>query len=215
MKNYWQALPPGTRFLATLHALGFLGILLLRVAAGVDLTGWIALDGSALNGFQVWRLLTYHLVGGDPLNAFFGTLFILFVGPGVERAWTPTRMIGHYIACGIASGVVLAWILRNYQVGILTNSGAILGLVVPWFLINRFQRFQLFANGPDISAAAGAMLWAACVVAPFGLSCGWRLTPGIIAGAPVGWALIRVHDLLADRRVRAAGSAPRGSRLEL
>ncbi len=215
MKTFWQALPPGTRFLASLHALGFLAIVLLRAIAGVDLATWLALDGSALRGFQVWRLLTYCLVGGDPLNAFFGTLFILFVGPGVERAWTSARMMGHYAGCGIASGIVLAWILGDSPVGIVTNSGAILGLLVPWFLINRFQRFQLFMGGAEISAAAGAILWAACIIAPFGLSCGWRLTPGIAIAAPVGWALIRIRDLLADRRIRAASSAPRGSRLEL
>ncbi|MBX3744699.1 MAG: rhomboid family intramembrane serine protease [Verrucomicrobiae bacterium] len=215
MKAFWQSLPPGTRLLASLHALGFVALALLRALTGLDLGTALALDASALSGFQVWRLVTYCLVSGDPLNAFFGSLFILFLGPGVERAWSPARMIIHYLACGVASGVILAWILRHGPGGILTNAGALLGLLVPWFLLNRFQRFHLFFGSAEVSAATGALIAAACIVAPFALSCGWQLTPGIAAAAPASWLILLVQTTLHDRRTRTAAQRPRMGRLEL
>lgn len=215
MKAFWYSLPPGTKFLATLYLLGFLAIFLLRSATGIDLSTAIAVDGSALSGFQVWRLFTYCLVAGSPLDAVFGTLFILFLGPGVERYWSPTRFLTHFLASGVASGIVFAWILRNSPAGILTNAGALLGVLVPWFVLNRFQRWYLSLTSTDLPCSAATGIYAVCIVAPFALTCGWRLTPAVLASVPVSWLILRSQDMLSTRRTHAATGPSRASRIEL
>ncbi len=214
MTHFWRSIPNGTRALALISVLGFLAIFILRAATGFDLRNTIALDGSAVAGLQLWRLLTYALIPGDPLGAFFGTLFLVFLGPGVERRWSPAFFLSYFLTCAVVSGLVMLWILGNAAPALLTNSGALLGLVVAWYQINRFQRFLLF-GGPEVSAATAAIITALCIIIPVALGCGWILTPGIVSGAPVGWLFLRLHSLLSERRIQRRADRPRTSRLEL
>jgi membrane associated rhomboid family serine protease len=214
MHNFWRAIPNGTRALVLTSVLGFLAVVAGGRLTGIDLAGWISLDRSAVASLQVWRLATYALIPGDLISAFFGTLFLVLIAPGVERVWSPGFFLGYFLACAAVSGLVLLWILGDSPAGLLTNSGAVLGLLVAWVQVNRHQRFLLF-GGPEVSATAAAILTALFIVVPVALGCGWRLTPGVVAGAPAGWLFLRLRALLASRRVpRGSGTRSRVSRIE-
>lgn len=215
MKNFWNSIPTGTRALALISLLGFLTISLGGRMTGVDLTTWISLDRSAILGLQVWRLVTYALIPGDLISVFFGTLFLVLIAPAVERAWSPGFFIAFFLTCAAASGLVFLLVLGDAPFGLLTNSGALMGLLVAWHQINRFQRFLLF-GGPEVSAAVAALVTASFIVVPVALGCGWILTPGIVAGAPAGWLFLRLHASFSNRRVQnSSGNQSRVSRIEL
>lgn len=214
MSNFWRSIPNGTRALVLISVLGFLVSLVARLTTGIDLRDAISLNGSTVAGFQLWRLVTYALIPGDPLGAFFGTLFLIFLGPGIEQRWSPTFFIVYFLTCAAASGLVLLWILGSSPVGLLTNSGALLGLLVAWFQIQRFQRFLLF-GGPEVSAATAAIVTALFIVLPVAFGCGWIFTPGIVVGAAAGWLFLRLRTSLGDRHVQRENHRTRASRLEL
>ncbi len=214
LTQYWRSIPKGTRVLTLLSFFGFLVLLIVRLVARVDLSESISLNESTLAGFQLWRLFTYALVPGDAVGVFFGTLFLILIGPGAERSWSPSFFITYFLVCAAASGVVFRLILGNAPLGLLTNAGALMGLIVAWFQANRFQRFLLF-GGPEVSAAVAACVTASFMIVPAALSCGWILTPGIAAGAPAGWLFLRLHARWSDRRQPPTGQRSRVSRIEL
>ncbi len=215
MKNFWNSIPTGTRVLALISVLGFLVVAVGGRMTGIDLTAWISLDRSAVSSLQVWRLVTYALIPGDLISVFFGTLFLILIAPAVERTWSSGFFITFFLTCAAVSGLVFLMVLGDSPFGLLTNSGALMGLLVAWWQINRFQRFLLF-GGPEVSAAVAALVTASFIVVPVALGCGWRLTPGIVAGAPAGWLFLRLHASLSNRRVQHnSGNRSRVSRIEL
>lgn len=214
MVRFWQSLPPVTRFLATLSAMGFLVTRVLSLA-GLPVLHWLFLDASAIQSFQLWRLITYALIPGDPISAFFQTLFLIFLVPDVERAWTHSFFAFFFSICAAASGLVFLWILGNSGVGVLTNSGAMLGIVLAWNQINQFQRFRLSVAGTEVSCTIAAMIWALCILVPVAFGCGWIFTPAVATGAPAAWLVLRLHTAFSNRRSARAANRPRLNHIEL
>ena len=212
LSQFWRSLPRGTRLLLTLWIGGSLLAVLVKAATSLNLLSGLALDRSALAGFQAWRLITFALVGDDLLNAGLGAFFVAFLGAAVERVWNPAFFLAYYTGCAIASGLAIL-ILAPGALPIFTPAGALLGLLVGWHAHNRSQRFQLF-GGPEVSATASTLLTALCILIPAFMS-GWRLALALLGGAATGWAVLAFHHALGGRRAARASQRPRMRRLEL
>ena len=81
---------------------------------------------------QVWRLVTYQFLHADFLHILFNMLWLLFLGPPLERHWGSKKFLTFYLSCGVAGG--LFYIFLVYA-GFLTAgsligaSGAVLGVL--------------------------------------------------------------------------------------
>jgi len=212
LSHFWRSLTRGTRVLLVLWVGGSLAGFLARATIALSPFPALALDSSAVTGFQPWRLITYALVTNDPLNAILGALFLVFLGGAVERVWNLGFFLGYYLGCTIASGLAI-YFLASAAMPTFTHAGALLGLLVAWHALNRSQRFQLF-GGPEISATASAAITALCILLP-ALAVGWRFVLALVCGASAGWIGLRIHGALGGQRANRAADRPRMRRLEL
>jgi membrane associated rhomboid family serine protease len=212
LSHFWRSLPRGTRLLLSIWIGGSLLGLVLRAVTPLNVLSWLVLDRSAFAGLQLWRTITYALVTQDLFNALFGALFLAFLGPALERFWTPGFFVAYYAACAFTSALGLL-LLAPSALPILTNAGALLGVLVAWHARHRSQRFQLF-GGPEVPAAAATGITALCILLPAAMA-GWKTALALAFGAVGGAIVLTLDNARSGRRARQAAQRPRMGRLEL
>lgn len=81
---------------------------------------------------QLWRLITYQFLHGDPWHLFVNMLALFFFGPMLERFWGSRKFLVFYLLCGMTGGIVYpllvlaGWLRAAYLVG---ASGSIFGML--------------------------------------------------------------------------------------
>lgn len=91
------------------------GLLLITIGVaslvtwGTKSAVWAALFSDTLSTLQLWRLVTYSLVVGDPLNLIFALIGVYFFGPPLVSEWGERRFLGASLV--IAVGAALATLL--------------------------------------------------------------------------------------------------------
>lgn len=78
---------------------------------------------------QIWRLVTYQFLHGDPGHIFWNMLGLYFFGPPIERYWGPKRFLIFYLSCGVIGGLVYWALSANTLSPLIGASGAVLGLI--------------------------------------------------------------------------------------
>lgn len=98
---------------------------------------------------QVWKPLTYQFLHGGLSHLFWNMLLLFFFGPGLERALGTRQFFRFYIVCGAVAVLgnllpdLLAW--GTGRVPSVTGaSGAVMGVVVAFVLIDLDRQFFLF-----------------------------------------------------------------------
>lgn len=72
--------------------------------------GALSLEPAAVRAGEVWRLITYAFLTGDPLDLFFKLLIFYFIGAPLEAAWGTRRfltLLGVSIIGGGLTGALL------------------------------------------------------------------------------------------------------------
>ncbi|MFA5864262.1 MAG: rhomboid family intramembrane serine protease [Phycisphaerae bacterium] len=87
--------------------------------------------GNSRTPFELWRLVSYQFLHGNPGHIFWNMLGLYFFGPPLERYWGPAKFIFFYLFCGVVGGLTyLVMSSLTPMPGILIGaSGSILGLV--------------------------------------------------------------------------------------
>jgi membrane associated rhomboid family serine protease len=102
---------------------------------------------SPLLTIQLWRLITYQFLHGGFGHIFFNMLWLLFLGPQLERQWGSRKFLIFYLFCGAAGG--LFYIILVYA-GVLAAgsligaSGAILGVLTACAILLPHTRVIIF-----------------------------------------------------------------------
>ncbi len=119
---------------------------------GLPLGNLLALRTGAVWEGEVWRLLTWVLVEGDPLNLLFGGLVLYWFGRDLVLAWGERRFLVTWfavpaVAAGLATLLTLAWpSLGAYRFGGFWV--ALDAIVVAWGLLHPFRQILLFFAVP-------------------------------------------------------------------
>jgi membrane associated rhomboid family serine protease len=81
---------------------------------------------------EVWRLITFQFVHGDPRHLLFNLLGLYFFAPPLERAWGSRRFLVFYLSCGVFAG--LSFLLLAGLLGSMTflvgASGGMVGCLI-------------------------------------------------------------------------------------
>ena len=59
-----------------------------------------------VQGFQVWRFVTFQFLHGGLVHVFFNCLLLYFFGPLLERWWGSRRFVAFFLICGVTGGVL-------------------------------------------------------------------------------------------------------------
>ncbi len=183
--RYRLRLFPITFALIGFTLLVFLGQLLSQMLLGIDL---ILIFGAKVNELiaagELWRLITPVLIHGGIGHIFVNMYSLYAIGPAVERAFGPRRMLALYWLSGICGVLFSLAFSTQASVG---ASGAIFGLLGAlgaFFYTNRatfgsLGRFQF-----------RQIVFVALLNLALGLSPGidnWGHLGGLIFGAGLSW----------------------------
>lgn len=119
-----------------------------RVGQTPYFTKWGALHvPSAIESFQLWRVVTYQFLHGDFFHLLFNMIGLYFFGPMMERWWGSRRFVAFYLLCGVGGALpmialVYAGVIPS-QAWLVGASGALYGILIGAAVLFPTQRVQL------------------------------------------------------------------------
>lgn len=152
-------------------------------------------------------LLSYMFFHGDILHLAGNMLFLWVFGDNVEDALGHVKFLFFYLACGVAGGLLHAWIEPTSGVPLIGASGAVAGVIAAYLMLHprvRVWVLALKAIPLRISAAFALGIWILIqVVMVFlpqvGPTAWWAHIGGLLAGAVLVVFLRRPGVPLFDR----------------
>ena len=134
----------------------FLGTFPGHGVPGGFLGEWLAFSQGTLLQGMIWQPFTYMFLHGSLTHLFFNMLWLFFFGPGVERVLGTRQFLWFYILCGAVSvlATYVPVLLGAQPVSIVGASGAVMGVVVAYAVLNPEKRFFLFPLPIEITATA-------------------------------------------------------------
>ncbi|MBN1671829.1 MAG: rhomboid family intramembrane serine protease [Kiritimatiellae bacterium] len=173
---YGSWLTPGVKALALVTGAVFLFQVLLALTGREQIAGIFGLSIEGLRYGRIWQLFTYMFLHAGPLHILFNGLFLIFLGPDVERVMGRKRFTVFYLACGALAGA--AWVTWEFLLptrvagGVPTvcvgASGAVFGVLGAFaaFYPNRVMTLYLFFIIP-ITMKAKTMAVGAALLSVF------------------------------------------------
>lgn len=152
-------------------------------------------------------LLSYMFFHGDILHLAGNMLFLWVFGDNVEDALGHVKFLFFYLACGVAGGLLHAWVEPTSGVPLIGASGAVAGVIAAYLMLHprvRVWVLALKAIPLRISAAFALGIWILIqVVMVFlpqvGPTAWWAHIGGLLAGAVLVVFLRRPGVPLFDR----------------
>lgn len=140
---------------------------------------------------ELWRLVSWPFLGGDPLSVVFGVLALLWLGRDLAYAWGPRRLLRVWFGMSAATAVVICvlaflWApLRGFP---FVAPFALVGaLIVAWAILfpNR-QILMMFV----VPLSGQQLIWAT-----FALPLVYGLMQGLVGVLPhlIAMGLMLVH----------------------
>ena len=140
--------------LLTDPVLVFLGFRTAYPGGGLSL--WLGFHQPNFFNGMVWTPFTYQFMHNGLMHLFMNMLWLFFFGPDVERVLGTRAFFRFYLFCGV--GGVLATVLPYVMWGDVTNvvgaSGAVMGVLVAFAMIEPDRQFYLFPFPWPINARA-------------------------------------------------------------
>lgn len=146
--------------LATDPVLVFFGWRDAATFPGGGLGVWLGFQQLNFFGGMVWTPFTYQFLHSSLTHVFMNMLWLFFFGPDVERVLGTRAFFRFYVFCG--AGGVLATLIPYFLRGEVTNvvgaSGAVMGVLVAFAMIEPDRQLYLFPYPWPINARALVMI---------------------------------------------------------
>jgi len=154
---------------------------------------WLAFQPGSLFHGALWQPFTYMFLHGNLMHLFLNMLWLYFFGPEVERVLGTRQFVRFYIACGALAvlATVVSAIIWGTGVSVTGASGAVMGVMVAYAILNPDREFFLFPLPVPINARALVMIVIAINVLN-GLQGGNTSVATHFGGMLVGYAWMRL-----------------------
>ncbi len=124
---------------------------------GGNIVVWFGFQPFAFMHGLLWKPITYMFLHGGLMHLFLNMLWLFFFGPEVERTLGTRQFIRFYFICGMF-GVLFTFFPmlfgRGENVSVFGASGAIMGVMVAYAMINPEREFFLFPLPIPLNARA-------------------------------------------------------------
>jgi membrane associated rhomboid family serine protease len=177
----WRRIPPVTRALLVLLAVGYL----LTLAAPASAV-WLVLAPRAVLSGQVWRIVTYAIVEASIVSLLFDLLLTWSLGSEVEPRWGSRRFAVFLLgATAVAGGLGL---LVGGGVGLAPT---LLALIFAWMLEGPSQRLSFFGVLPMTRLGFAVLALVLVVFSELQVSRSLARLVFVLGGLPVAWLFVR------------------------
>ena len=99
----------------------------------------------------IWTPVTYMFVHGGITHIIFNMIFLLIVGPSVERSMGQKDFVAYYFVCGALAGLfsIVAYLNSGRNIPIVGASGAIYAVMLAFATYYPGARFFFLGYIPD------------------------------------------------------------------
>jgi membrane associated rhomboid family serine protease len=212
--NLFLTLPIGPRLLLLIFALGFPLALLGHYTHIFELYSWLGLSPALVWKGQLWRMLSYGLLAGGPVDWAVSLFWLATLVTVLGRNWSALEFWG-FCLLGIFAGA-LPVVLLMPKMGIPIAGGAamIFALLVAWDWFYHNERLILLGLG-EISVRQAAILIAVINSIILFFCNGWFLMLAMWCGGAAGWFYLFVRWKLVMGKTGQQVRSERMARLEL
>lgn len=186
-------------------------VYVLNLLGNGQLGEWGAFTiGSVIDGFQVWRFITFQFLHAGPTHLIFNMIGLYFFGPMVEGYLGPRRYLAYYLLCGVSGAALFMvfWLLSvmpgmTLDVPLVGASAGIFGILIAAAKIAPNTTVMLMF--PPIPMRLKTLAWVYIAIEVLSVLQHGAFAGGELAhlgGAALGWGLINKPELLNifDRR---------------
>ena len=132
-------------------AVSILGVMLARAGIVAPLEAVPLVPGAVLRG-QLWRLVTWPFLEGEPIGLLFACLMLYWIGRDLVYAWGERAFLLRFAAIAAGAGALttaLSFLLPGVSHGAYAGTWAVLdGLIVAWGLLHRGRTIHLYGIVP-------------------------------------------------------------------
>ncbi len=122
---------PAVKMLLILNFTIYLLQWLLSLTGGEGFVfSYVALSPRIWDG-QIWQLVTYMFLHGDPWHILFNMLGLWMFGKELEMVWGSNQFLKYYFICGVGAGLTFLLFSKGVVIG---ASGAVFGLLLAFGL---------------------------------------------------------------------------------
>lgn len=126
-------LPKPTRIVKYLLILNFAVFVITAAGRGgvFNIYAYFQLQNGSIVTLQLWRLISYQFLHGNPSHIFWNMLGLYFFGPPIEQYWGARRFTVFYLSCGVVGGLMFLLLgsLQPMPHSLVGASGSVLGLL--------------------------------------------------------------------------------------
>ncbi len=168
----------------------------------------------SIYGGRVWELLSFQFLHEGLLSLISNSFSLWLFGRWVEPWWSSRRFLIFYLLCGVAGAVVytLLVMFKLMPPGVMVGaSGGIYGCLVAVVVIDPKSPVRFFSPSVTVKRLAQIVLGFSAIwslVTMFAPKPDAHSNPGaqaaLLAGAVMGYALMRFSKLLGRRAEEAA-----------
>jgi membrane associated rhomboid family serine protease len=117
---------------------------------------WLGFQPDLFVHGHLWKPFTYQFLHSGLFHLFMNMLSLFVFGPEVERALGTRQFYRFYIFCGAAGvlATILPYLLRGEAVTIMGASGAVLGVLVAFAMVDPERELFLFPIPVPVNARA-------------------------------------------------------------
>jgi len=94
---------------------------------------------------EAYTLITYMFLHGDIVHLASNMLFLWVFGDNIEDALGHVRFIVFYLICGLAAGLLHAWMLPTSKLPLIGASGAVAGVIGAYLMLHPRVRVWVLA----------------------------------------------------------------------
>lgn len=117
---------------------------------------WLSFQPDLFVHGHVWKAFTYQFLHSGLFHLFMNMLSLFVFGPDVERALGTRQFYRFYIVCGTIGvlATLFPFVLHGGAVTIMGASGAVLGVLVAFAMIDPERQLFLFPIPVPVNARA-------------------------------------------------------------
>ena len=117
---------------------------------------WLSFQPDLFVHGYLWKALTYQFLHSGLFHLFMNMLSLFVFGPDVERALGTRQFYRFYVICGTLGvlATLFPFVLHGQPVTIMGASGAVLGVLVAFAMIDPDRQLFLFPIPVPVNARA-------------------------------------------------------------
>ena len=190
-----------------IQAVLFAGYAVSQPIPGGILNYWMGFQPDWFLHGMVWKPFTYQFLHSGLMHLFMNMLWLFFFGPDVERTLGTRQFFRFYLTCGVLGvlATLLPYLLAGRSPSVTGSSGAVMGVMVAFAIVDPDRQFYLFPLPFPITARALVLIVIVMNVV-LGLGEGNVSVATHFGGMAVGFAYMKLLPQInlwqRERRVR-------------